>query len=148
MLNKPDGKKRTIIWKNSSMPINQATQIAKKNHGEDKTTIWKCATILRMKRYHLKVHNFDINIETLSGADIIHHTYGICYQNIMPSEYSQFDFDVETNSFVNMPVERKFKKVPLESKQEHLEPYYKKPKLSNFVATEFALYQPCPNYKK
>ena len=110
MLNKPDGKKRTIIWKNSSMPINQATQIAKKNHGEDKTTIWKCATILRMKRYHLKVHNFDINIETLSGADTIHHTYGICYQNIMPSEYSQFDFDVETNSFVNMPVERKFKK--------------------------------------
>ena len=25
--------------------------------------------------------NFDINMETLSGADTIHHTYGICYQN-------------------------------------------------------------------
>ena len=29
------------------MPINQATQIAKQNHGEDKTTIWKCAAILQ-----------------------------------------------------------------------------------------------------
>ena len=47
-----------------------------------------------------------------------------------------------------MQVKRKLKKVPIESKQEHLEPYHKKPKLSNFVTTEFALYQPCPNYKK
>ena len=47
MLIKAGGKKRTIIWKNSSMPINQATQIAKQNHGEDKTTIWKCAAILQ-----------------------------------------------------------------------------------------------------
>ena len=91
--------------------------------------------------------NFDINIET-SAAHTIHHTYGICYQNIMPSENSQSDFDIETNSFVNMQVERKFKKVPTESKQEHLEPYHKKPKLSNSVTTEFTLYQPCPYYKK
>ena len=34
----------------------------------------------------------------------------------MPSENSQFDIDVETNSFVNMQVERKFKKVPIESR--------------------------------
>ena len=92
--------------------------------------------------------NFDINIETLSGANTIHHTYGICYQNIIPSENSQFHFNIETNSFVNMQVERKFKKVPIESKQKHLEPYYKKPKLSNFVTTEFTRCQPCPNYKK
>ena len=278
---KAGGKKRTIIWKNSSMPINQATQIAKQNHGEDKTTIWKCATVLRneilslkssplnegwsaeniikgevdipenlqnfykilytgsesgpcssrktrltnsssadaifacsggklipgkhlslglalksmtgsksvvslLNRFghcigdetvrrmdmsfeeavnqndtilpsHIQISpnlstglawdNFDINIET-SGANTIHHTYGICYQNIMPSENSQSDFDIETNSFVNMQVERKFKKVPTESKQEHLEPYHKKPKLSNFVTIEFTLYQPCPNYKK
>ena len=91
--------------------------------------------------------NFDINIET-SAAHTIHHTYGICYQNIMPSENSQSDFDIETNSFVNMQVERKFKIVPTESKQEHLEPYHKKPKLSNSVTTEFTLYQPCPYYKK
>ena len=57
--------------------------------------------------------NFDINMETLSRASTIHHTCGICYQNIMPSENSQFDFDIETNSFVNMHVERKFKKVPI-----------------------------------
>ena len=54
MLIKAGGKKRTIIWKNSSMPINQATQIAKQNHGEDKTTIWKCATILRNEILSLK----------------------------------------------------------------------------------------------
>ena len=46
-----------------------------------------------------------------------------------------------------MQVERKLKKVPIESKQEHSETYHKKPKLSNFVTTEFTLYQPCPNYK-
>lgn len=27
--------------------------------------------------------NFDINIETPSGSDTIHHTYGICYQNVL-----------------------------------------------------------------
>ena len=36
------------------MPINQANQIAKKHHGEDKTTIWKCATILRNNILSLK----------------------------------------------------------------------------------------------
>ena len=39
VLIKADGTKST--------KINQATQIAKQNHDEDKTTIWKCATILR-----------------------------------------------------------------------------------------------------
>ena len=46
--------------------------------------------------------NFDINIKALSGANTIHHTYGTCYQNVMPSEISHSDFDVETNFFVNM----------------------------------------------
>ena len=31
---------------------------------------------------------FDINTETLSGENTIHHTYGICHQNVMPSESS------------------------------------------------------------
>ena len=30
----------------------------------------------------LALDNFDINMETPSGADAIHHTYGICYKNI------------------------------------------------------------------
>ena len=30
--------------------------------------------------------NFDINIETLSGAGTIHHTYGICFQNEVLTE--------------------------------------------------------------
>ena len=77
-------------------------------------------------RQGLAWDNFDINTET-SGANTINHTYRICYQNIMPSENSQFDFDIKPNSFVNMQVERKFKKVAIESKLEHLEPYHKKP---------------------
>ena len=68
----------------------------------------------------LSLDNFDVNIETLSGANIIHHNYGICYQNIKPSENSQFHFNIETNYFVNMQVKRKFKKVLIESKQKHL----------------------------
>ena len=43
-----------IIWKNSFMPINQETQIAKQNHDEDKTTIWKCATMLGKEILSLK----------------------------------------------------------------------------------------------
>ena len=27
--------------------------------------------------------NFGVNFETVSGADSFHHTYGICYQNIL-----------------------------------------------------------------
>ena len=90
--------------------------------------------------------NFDINIET-SGANTIHHTYGICYQNIMPSENSQFDFDI----FCKYASWKKVQKSTYESKQEHLEPYHKKPKkpkLSNFITTELTLCQPCANYKK
>ena len=29
-----------------------------------------------------KWDNFDVNLETVSGADSVRHTYGICYQNI------------------------------------------------------------------
>ena len=43
---------------------------------------------------------------------------------------------------------KKVQKVPIKSKQEHLEPYHKKLKLSNFVTSVFTLYQPCSNYKK
>ena len=58
MLIKAYGKAMTIIWKNSSMHINQVTQIAKQNHGADKTTIWKCATILRNEILSLKKITF------------------------------------------------------------------------------------------
>ena len=65
----------------------------------------------------LSLDNFDVNIETLSGANTIHHN---CYQNIKPSENSQFHFNIETNYFVNMQVKRKLKKELIESKQKHL----------------------------
>ena len=38
------------------MPINQATQIAKQNHSENKNTIWKLLQFYEMKYYHLKAH--------------------------------------------------------------------------------------------
>ena len=30
--------------------------------------------------------NFDVNLKTLSGAGSIHHTYGVCYQNVSVHE--------------------------------------------------------------
>ena len=33
--------------------------------------------------------NFDINLETLSGANSIHHTFGICYQQIQEDNILQ-----------------------------------------------------------
>ena len=41
--------------------------------------------------------NFDINIETPSGANTIHHTYGICYQNTSPQEQIQTFEKATTN---------------------------------------------------
>ena len=73
--------------------------------------------------------NFDINLETLSGANSIHHTYRICYQNVdeesccMPKEV------------VLTGTERMIKditKVPQAKAFEELHPYRKKPKMSQF----------------
>ena len=35
--------------------------------------------------------NFDINIETLSGENTIHHTYGICYQILCHLKTTNFN---------------------------------------------------------
>ena len=56
VLTKADGKKRTIIWKNSSMPINQITEIAKQNMVKTKLHFGNVLQFYEMKHYHLKVH--------------------------------------------------------------------------------------------
>ena len=54
---------------------------------KDRSSSYVPIGILKVKGFctGLAWDNFDINIQTFSGLDTIHHTYGICYQNI-PSE--------------------------------------------------------------
>ena len=42
--------------------------------------------------------NFDINIEILFGANTIHHTYGIYYQNICPCSCESITYSSSSNS--------------------------------------------------
>ena len=57
VLIKADGKKRKIIWKNNSMPINQESQIAKKKiMVKTKLQFGNVLQFYEMKHYHLKVH--------------------------------------------------------------------------------------------
>ena len=86
--------------------------------------------------------NFDINIETPSGADTIHHTYGICYQNIVES---MDILPTESTSAVDLGEKRKikeFRRVNENSINEDIEPYWKKPKQTNF---DFFHYTVTPN---
>ena len=38
--------------------------------------------VLKWRTTSFAWDNFDINTKAMSGANTIHHTYGICYQNI------------------------------------------------------------------
>ena len=69
--------------------------------------------------------NFDINIETLNGLGTIHHTYGIVYQNISSAEG-----EVLSSMHANRNSGRGFSKVACRAGNETIEPYYKKPKIS------------------
>ena len=69
--------------------------------------------------------NFDINIETLSGADTMHYTFGICYQNSLETTSSS-----STNSIITKKSKkRSFEKV-ISREQEDIPPCTKKPKMS------------------
>ena len=76
--------------------------------------------------------NFDINIETLNGLGTIHHTYGIVYKNIS-SAVAEVTYIPHRNSG------RQFSKVSCNVKNDTIEPYYKKPKISEheFTSQEF-----------
>ena len=77
--------------------------------------------------------NFDINIETLNGLGTIHHTYGIVYQNISSAVAEVACIPAHRNSG------RRFSKVSCNAKNDTIEPYYKKPKISEheFTSQEF-----------
>ena len=77
--------------------------------------------------------NFDINIETLNGLGTIHHTYGIVYQNISSTVTEVACIPTHRNS------RRRFSKVSCNAKKDTIEPYYKRPKISEheFTSQEF-----------
>ena len=79
--------------------------------------------------------DFDINIETPSGANTIHHTYGICYQNTLPQEQTQ-TFEKATTTIEDASILNNGKRKICRIKKTHpaedlecLEPYWKKPRL-------------------
>ena len=68
--------------------------------------------------------NFVINIETLNGLGTIHHTYGIIYENISSVVAEVACIPAHRNSGCG------FSKVFCNAKNDTIEPYYKKPKIS------------------
>ena len=80
--------------------------------------------------------NFTINISTLSGADSMHHTVGICYQN--ESQTSR-----EIRKREDTMRKRKIKditKVLRHEQAQEIEPYRKKPRMSHFRFENIMLY--------
>ena len=80
--------------------------------------------------------NFTINISTLSGADSMHHTVGICYQN--ESQTSR-----EIRKREDTVRKRKIKditKVLRHEQAQEIEPYRKKPRMSHFRFENVMLY--------
>ena len=69
-------------------------------------------------------NNFDINIETLNGLGIIHHTHGIVYQNISSEVAEVACIPAHKNSGCQ------FSKASCNVKNDTIEPYYKNPKIS------------------
>ena len=75
--------------------------------------------------------NFDINLETLSVANSLHHTYGICCQNVQ-----EIKINTPRDSPRSIAVKRQIKDISKYSpvSDDCLEPYYKKKSLiSNFL---------------
>ena len=74
--------------------------------------------------------NFDIILETLSGSDSIHHTYGICYQN------NNDDIDLGLSELpATDAVRRKVRDISKGnalSSEETIQPYKKKPLMNKF----------------
>ena len=91
--------------------------------------------------------NFDINLETLSGANTIHHTYGICYQNILPPDSSSSNQPVlmlkENKSHIAIGRKRKISAVTQNLyNTEEIQPYWKKPRMSQFPYIKTIVFGP------
>ena len=78
-------------------------------------------------------NNFYINIETLNGLGIIHHTHGIVYQNISSEVAEVACIPAHKNSGC------RFSKASCNVKNDTIEPYYKNPKIPEheFTSQEF-----------
>ena len=80
--------------------------------------------------------NYDENSETLSGRGTIHDTVGICYQNIEPVIEEPEQMDNGPDNATPLTCEHVGKKPKLKrtfcTKDTALEPYRKKPKISDF----------------
>ena len=72
--------------------------------------------------------NFDINISTLSGADSMHHTFGICYKN--ESQTSR-EMPKRKDTVRKRKIKDITKVLRYEQAQE-VEPYRKKPRMPQF----------------
>ena len=85
--------------------------------------------------------NFDINVETMSGADTIHHTYGICYQNIGTQAAAPVSKELEGKVMTG----RK-RKINMISQSllnaDEVQPYWKKPKMSQFPQLKTIIFSP------
>eukprot|EP00794_Sanderia_malayensis_P003983 gene3983-4533_t len=84
--------------------------------------------------------NFDTNMETLSGSDIMHHTYGICYQNT-PENTNRVSALSANNATTRKCKKRIFEKVSLKE-QKDISPYTKKPKMSSFTFSMTSFEEP------
>ena len=86
--------------------------------------------------------NFDINLETLSGAGSIHHTYGICYQN---NTYNSNQIAMSETTVTDNK-KRKIKDITKCNdngpSDDPLTPYFKKPKIDNFKYFRDNIFRP------
>jgi hypothetical protein len=73
--------------------------------------------------------NYDENSETLSGADTLHDTVGICFQNTTPQHGAN---TVAESQPEVCTATRKKRKRSFEKEDVQLEPYRKTPKISTF----------------
>ena len=84
--------------------------------------------------------NFDINVETMSGADTIHHTYGICYQNIGSQAAAPIS---DLGEKVGCGRKRKINMISQSLlNAEEVQPYWKKPKMSQFPQLKTIIFSP------
>ena len=89
--------------------------------------------------------NFDINLETLSGADSIHHTFGICYQDEQGPQNENIQDQQNINSARPLSRKRKIKDIFHVNEYQaadDLPPYLKKPKMLRFSFTNTNIFPP------
>ena len=74
-------------------------------------------------------NNFDINLETPSGADTIHGTHGICYQTIKETDETETEESSEIHVNLNQPPNRLLQSQKRENYQDSVKLH--SPKLRN-----------------